>query len=166
MRRIIKKRAEPVRRVSNAKESEEMGRGQVWSIDVLLAVVIFVSIILIFYVTMTTRQKPQLKDLEIESGNLKIELEKDQELGFLEDNQVNETRFQAFLGNATDDYAGIKEKLGVKGDFCMFYEDADGNIIIISNNMTTNTTRVNITGIGSPDLCVGGYKCGTNIPCD
>ncbi|MBN2052041.1 hypothetical protein JW756_00900 [Candidatus Woesearchaeota archaeon] len=152
--------------MSSKEAEEEMRRGQVWSIDVLLAVVIFVSIILIFYVTMTSRQKPQLKDLEIESSNLKIELEKNQDIGFLQNNQVNDTKFQMFISNATEDYDSLKEKLGIKGDFCMFYEDSDGFIVLIRNNQSTNISRMNLTGIGSPDLCVGGYKCGTNIPCD
>jgi preprotein translocase subunit YajC len=71
-----------------------MGKGQVWSIDILLAVVIFVSVILIFYVTMIPRQKPQMKDLETESGALKLELEKNNEFGFLVNDEVNDAKLQ------------------------------------------------------------------------
>ena len=51
-------------------------------------------------------------------------------------------------------YVGNFSVDAVKGDFCIFYEDSDGNIIILDNK----------TGIGSSDVIVGGYPCGTDIP--
>jgi len=155
--KVSKKRGKSYPVVSKNKRHEEMERGQVWSVDVLLAVVIFISVIIIFYVTMTARQKPGLKDLEAESASLKTELEKNSEFGFIVKDKIDDTKFQAFIGNATLNYTGLKQKLGVEGDFCIFYEDSDGSIILIGNQI----------GIGSPDICIAGYKCGTPLtPCD
>jgi hypothetical protein len=144
-------------RHSDKKEIDAMGKGQVWSIDVLLAVVIFVSVILIFYVTMVPRQKPQMKDLEAESEGLKLELEKNYDVGFLVNDEVNDTRFQAFVKNATENYTALKKKLGVKGEFCLFYEDSNGNIVPIDN------TTDSLVGVGNSSLTIGGDPCGTAI---
>jgi biopolymer transport protein ExbD len=132
-----------------------MGKGQVWSIDILLAVVIFVSVILIFYVTMVPRQKPQMKDLEAESGALKLELEKNNEFGFLVDDEVNDAKLQAFIDNATANYSALKKKMGVKGEFCLFYEDSEGNVVPIGSN--------NLVGVGNSSIIVAGDNCSSII---
>lgn len=152
-RRFSKKRKRPTKKVSQKRHKEEMERGQVWSVDVLLAVVIFIAVILVFYVTMTAKQKPGLKDLEIEAVDLKIELEKNPEFGFIVEDEVDSERFQAFIDNATYNYTALKEKLGIKGDFCLFYEDSNGNLILIGNR----------TGIGASAVSIGGYPCGSAI---
>jgi hypothetical protein len=157
-KRILKKRYGSGLKDSDNQEIEEMDRGQVWSIDVLLAVVIFVSVILIFYVTMVPRQKPQMKDLEIESGALKLELEKNNEFGFITNDEVNSTKFQAFIDNATANYTDLKKKLGVKGEFCLFYEDSDGNVVPISLNDT-----MQLIGVGNSSIKVAGFNCGSQI---
>lgn len=132
-----------------------MGKGQVWSIDILLAVVIFVSVILIFYVTMVPRQKPQMKDLEIESGALKLELERNNQFGFLTGDEVDYAKLQAFIDNATANYTELKKKLGVKGEFCLFYEDSDGNIVPIGDG--------NLVGVGNSSIKIGGDNCSAPI---
>ena len=155
-KRVLKKRRTPNLKVSHNKESEKMERGQVWSVDVLLAVVIFVSVILIFYVTMSSRQKPDIKELQAESSSLKLELEKNNELSFILNDQVDELKFQAFVDDATDDYTALKQKLGVKGDFCIFYEDAEGNIIPI-NDSTHNRLLV---GVVNGNISIDVTPCG------
>ncbi|MBU1199115.1 MAG: hypothetical protein KKF46_03765 [Nanoarchaeota archaeon] len=156
-KRVSKKRRVSKKELVHKKESrgkkEEMGRGQVWSVDVLLAVVIFVSIILVFYVTMGARQNKGLKDLESEAESLKIELEKNHEIGFLQADVIDKTKFDAFVLNVSDNYEEIKNQLGIRGHFCIFFEDAEGNIIMIGQK----------TGIGSPNVTVGGTPCGVDI---
>jgi hypothetical protein len=154
-KRVLKKRRTPNLKVSHNKESEKMERGQVWSVDVLLAVVIFVSVILIFYVTMSSRQKPDIKELQAESSSLKLELEKNNELSFILNDQVDELKFQAFMDDVSTNYTAVKQKLGVKGDFCIFYEDAEGNIIPIGNNL--------LVGVGNGNISIGIDPCGQAI---
>lgn len=154
---ISKKRITPDTKHSKSKETEEMEKGQVWSIDVLLAVVIFVSVILIFYVTMVPRQKPQLKDLEIESSELKLELEKNYEFGFITDDEINDARFLVFIKNATTNYTALKRKLGVKGEFCIFFEDSEGNIVALDNSTSL------IVGIGNSSIVISGNNCNRPI---
>jgi hypothetical protein len=159
---VSKKRVAHTARVSKYKEREEMERAQVWSVDVLLAVVIFVSVILVFYVTMSKPIKPGMTSLETNAGDLKVELEKNYELGFINKDNIDEQKFLAFLGNSTNNFTGLKKKLGISGNFCIFFEDSDGNIIIISDEAQGIS---NFTGIGSNETCISGYYCGTTIPC-
>jgi len=158
-RRISKKREKPSVKVSQERKKEEMERGQVWSVDVLLAVVIFISVILIFYVTMTPKEKPRLKDLESEAKDLKIELEQNHELGFINADEIDEEKLNAFIENATPaNYQALKQKLGIKGDFCIFYEDAEGHIILIRTGDNTG-----VGSVGSPDVLINNVRCGENI---
>lgn len=153
-RRVSKKRGKPRVNFSERRKKEEMERGQVWSVDVLLGVVIFVSVILIFYVTISAKQKPGIEDLEIEASNLKTEFEKNYELGFIKADEVNETKFEEFVNLTEKNYSEVKQKLGIKGEFCIFYEDNDGNIILIGNK----------TGVGnSSKIYIAGTLCGSDI---
>jgi len=152
-RKFPKKRAVAVSKASRPRGNEEMGRGQVWSVDVLLAVVIFVSVILVFYVTMNAKQKQGLNELESEVTDLKVALEQDKDFGFIQSNTVDEEKFQAFMDNATANYTWLKNKLGVKGDFCIFYEDADGHVIVVDNK----------PGIGNSSVLIDGYPCGVDL---
>jgi len=154
-RRGVKKRREARKKVSSGKKKEEMERGQVWSVDVLLALIIFISVILIFYTTMVVRHKPGIETLGDQAAELKIELEQNNELAFIREDVVDEERFNAFVNNVTQNYSAIKKKLGIKGDFCIFYEDAEGNIVVVSNNKTS---------IGNPEVYItDGTPCGSEV---
>ena len=144
--KVSKKRVKSGKRVSERRKKEEMERGQVWSVDVLLGVVIFISVILIFYVTINAKQKQGLTDLESEVADLRIELEQNHEVGFIVSDEVDENKLMAFSNNVTFDYDELKRKLGIKGEFCLYFEDADGNIILIAGNKTSiGNPAINIT---------------------
>jgi len=135
---------------SSERRDGEMDRAQVWSIDVLLAVVIFISIILIFYVTISSNQGPKLKGLQQEAANIKAELEKHSELSFIDSGQINYTHMQNFSDEVAVNYTEIKERLGVTGEFCIFYENEQGNLVLVDNK----------TGIGSGGINISGTPCG------
>ncbi|KYK26064.1 hypothetical protein AYK26_01295 [Euryarchaeota archaeon SM23-78] len=158
--RASKKRRKPTRRASKKRKEEEMGRAQVWSVDVLLAVVIFISVLLIFYVTMNRNQEGGLQTLEPQAEQLKTQLEQNHEYGFVIGDDIDEKKFKAFADNtSTEDlYKELKKKLGVTGEFCIYFEDADGNLLIL------NTSKGNKTGLGDSDVIVGGTPCGQPIP--
>ncbi len=158
-RKISKKRELPVSEASrlrrkDTRRKEKMERGQVWSVDVLLAVVIFISVILVFYVTMTSKQKEGLGDLESEASDLRVALEQNRDFGFIQSDEVDDDKFQAFTGNTTDNYEALKNQLGIKGEFCVFLEDSDGRIVFIDNK----------PGVGNSSILIDGYPCGQTIP--
>jgi len=134
------------------RKKEEMERAQVWSIDVLLALVIFVAVILIFYTTLNARQNPGLKELQMEASALKIALEKNTRIGFISSDKIDSTKLQNFSQRVGEDYSGVKEELGIRGDFCIFYEDEEGNLIPVDGK----------AGIGNSTdkLLINGKRCG------
>jgi hypothetical protein len=141
------------KRIPEGRKKEEMDRAQVWSIDVLLALVIFVAIILIFYTTINAKQNPRLKDLQIEAGGLKSELEKNPNLGFINVDTIDSERMQNFNSQVESNYTSVKEQLGVRGDFCIFYEDESGNLIPVNGkNGMGNTSEILINGQPCGDL--------------
>ena len=127
-----------------------MERAQVWSVDVLLAVVIFVAVILVFYTSMTQKQEVKVEDLEAEASSLKAELEQNHDISFLKEEEVNQTRLEDF---STKDYDELKKELGIKGEFCIFYEDEEGNLVLVNNK----------AGIGKGDINICGTPCGEVI---
>ena len=83
-----------------------------------------------------------------------LNLEKNQDLGFISEDEIDEEKLKAFVANATpENYESLKEELGIRGDFCIFYEDVEGNIILIENR----------TGIGHSAVLIDGYECGEDI---
>jgi hypothetical protein len=152
----IKKRHDLRRKtksIGNGKE--QMERAQVWSIDVLLAVVIFLSIIMIFYVSLNSQSKPNIRDLQSEAGFLRTQLEVSQDFAFLTQDQINDTKFQQFADVVTNDYDDTKQKLGMRSDFCIYMEDEDGNLIILKNSAGDN-----LTGMGSQAINISDTPCG------
>jgi hypothetical protein len=45
--------------------------------------------------------------------------------------------------------------MGVKGEFCMFYEDSEGNIVPIGSN--------NLVGVGNSSIIIAGDNCSSPI---
>jgi len=146
--RIARKQNPVSKKKPVERKKEEMDRAQVWSIDVLLALVIFVAIILIFYTTISSKQSPKLKELQLEAGGLKTELEKHPDLNFLNSETIDSTKMQNFTKKVEENYTSVKEQLGVRGDFCIFFEDEEGNLIPIDgkNGIGKNSSDINITG--------------------
>ncbi|MBN1792727.1 hypothetical protein JW826_03515 [Candidatus Woesearchaeota archaeon] len=135
---------------------EKMERAQIWSIDVLLAVVIFISIMIIFYVTINAKETPSLKDLQTEAKFIDAELEKNEGIAFIENDVVDSAKLDAFTQEASVNYDDVKEELGIVGDFCIYFEDENGYLIVLEDNRT---------GIGTGELVnISDVPCGTPMP--
>ncbi|MBN2142572.1 hypothetical protein JW711_04545 [Candidatus Woesearchaeota archaeon] len=140
-RRISKKRVAKakVRELGTgleAKGIEKMERAQIWSIDVLLAIVIFISIMIIFYVTINAKEQPTLKDLQSEAKFINTALENSEDHSFIDNDVVDQAKLDEFAGEASVNYSDVKENLGVIGDFCIYFEDENGYLILLEDNRT------------------------------
>jgi hypothetical protein len=140
---------------SQKRGYKPMERAQIWSIDVLLATVIFISIMIIFYVTIHTGSKPTIEDLQAEAAYLKTEFEQNRDYSFITEDQINSTKFEQFVDATTLKYEDVKDDLGIKGDFCIYLEDENGNLVIIRNS-----TGANLTGVGNENINISGTLCG------
>ena len=65
----------------------------------------------------------------------------------IDNNEINLTKAGA-LKNL--DYDQLKKKLRIEGDFCIYLEDKQGNLVLINNSYK---------GIGTPNIALGGTPC-------
>jgi hypothetical protein len=128
-----------------------MKQSQSGSFDIMIAIVIFIGTIFVFYSAFSNNPESNIKDLESEAS---IVLEniasEDPVVGLIEDTEISEEKIQQLLG---EDYELIKEQVRVKNDFCIFLEDQDGKVVYLSQGTP---------GIGSDKIKIGANEesCG------
>ena len=129
-------------------KSHKFRNSQAFSMDIMLAVIIFIGTIFFFYAILDTTQGTKADELQSEASKiLKDMLSKDSDVRITDGTKINSTKLEELLGN----YSEIKSKLKVKNDFCIYFEDENGNIIYV------NTTY---TGLGSGIINVSDIPCG------
>lgn len=133
-----------------------MRKAQLWSTDVLIGVAIFMGVIALFYASLSltaSTDYPILKD-EAQIATHRL-LKSDSPIHVTTDeNELNMTR----LGElAAMDYGALRDKLGIRGEYCLYLEDSQGRIIPIS---TQGQKR---SGIGNPALNVSGTLCSEDM---
>lgn len=130
-------------------------RGQTWSFDLVIAVLLFIIVMGLFYGFMARDSAIKRSDLKLSSNNLVYKLNCDysdsSEYCILESGNLNEDKLVVLYQS---DYENLKNILKMDDDFCIYLRDTNGNLIPINN----------ITGAGSDTLSLTeNYKCGQNI---
>jgi hypothetical protein len=132
-------------------------KGQSWSMDLVIAVVIFGFMAVIFYSLLLIQQKPSIEDLRLSAESINEKLE--QPLGacgpIIEGQNTTLEQLKCLYGQ---DYETVKQQLGVGTDFCIYIQDASGRVYIIGNSSYGNKT-----GFGSPSLILADTPCGQAI---
>lgn len=130
-------------------------RGQVWSMDLIIAVIIFLLSIGALYLFTQHRMENNVAKLQIESQVIANKLVSDRDVMITEDGAINDTKLNKL---ANTEYHHLKEELGVHDDFCIILRDQNGNLIPVGNETTGP-----LVGVGSSDLNItvdgGTYKC-------
>ena len=129
-----------------AKKRNKM-RSQAFSMDIMLAVIIFIGTVFFFYAILSNTQGSKADELQSEASKVLADLLSNPGLKITDGNMINATKLEEFLGN----YSGLKGKLKANNDFCIYFEDEDGNVMFI------NSTH---TGIGSATINVSNIPCG------
>ena len=132
-------------------------KGQLWNLDFMMAFIIFVFAILIFFVYMVqiregyspteSRLITEAKDLSdrITSNGKPSSWNEDTvyEIGIMSmDLRINATKVQMFENLKDDDYVNTKRLLGTRHDYRIQFKDGDGGIKSIGG----------ITAIGMPGM--------------
>jgi len=124
-----------------------MRKAQTWSADALIAVSIFaVAFIFLFSFLSAKSQSDKISQLKKEGQGMPDMLSSKSNTTFIEGQKINKQKLESFA-NLT--YDQLKDILGTSYNFCIHFEDEQGNIINVSNK----------TGIGSPKAKVGGVAC-------
>ena len=122
---------------------------QALSMDVMLAVIIFIGTFFFFYAIFSATQGSKADELHDEASKVLTGISsEDSGVRITDGNQINATRLGELL---REQYPDIKSKLRVKNDFCIYFEDENGDIIYINPGST---------GIGSDKIMVSNIPCG------
>lgn len=130
-------------------------KSQTWSIDVLVAVFIFVAIFIMFVGIMSSMSDSQRKRALSERGEriTKI-LSSETSVSFLKGNRVDDEKLKDIVG----DYDALKDEFDYD-NFCIYFEDQEGNLVPIEG-VDDEGNPIEYNGMGSGDAKVSGRECG------
>jgi len=128
-----------------------MKTSQAFSMDIMIAIAIFIGTSFVFYSILSEKQDNKVEDLEEDASKvLKNIVSEDSGVGIVNGVEVNAEKLEALLGM---EYEDIKKKIRIKNEFCIFLEDEDGNVIYI-------TTSPDQPGVGSDKINISDIPCG------
>ena len=123
-------------------------KSQAFSMDIMIAFVIFLGTIFIFYSIISNSGENKARDLQDDASEvMKVILSRDSNYRLTDGSIVNLTKIEDLLEL---DYEDLKRQLRIESDFCIYFEDVDGNIIYLSEDKT---------GIGSDKISISDIPC-------
>ncbi len=130
-------------------------KAQFWSMDAIIAVVVFmVAFVLVLGIIVELGEGDVRVDLQTQGATIQTVLAADRPVSFLDGVDIDADRLALFTAIPYDD---LRDELGIDGDFCIYFEDEDGNIIPVPSTGGT------APGVGHPDIIVGGGECETEF---
>ena len=123
-------------------------KSQSWSLDIVLAVVVFMVAFFIFYAYLNPSKESNIGELSREAGVIiKQVASEDSLMKVIDNNEINDTK----LGRLKNyNYIELKKIFRTEGDFCLYIEDEKGHLVLINNSYK---------GIGSPNIIISGTPC-------
>lgn len=132
-------------------------RAQVWSMDVIIAIIIFLFSIGVFlFFTLEQESGQEQTRLTVQSRLIADYLTE----SVLQNGAVDEGKLQNFVADSVSNYDQVRGNLGVRDDFCVVFIDENGDLILVTDG--TNMRA----GIGNDDLNLSlvdtseNYNCG------
>jgi len=123
-------------------------KAQSWSIDIALGVIVFMAAFFIVYSLLNANPNIKASSLNEEASNIIRQIgSADALIGIIDNNEVNITRANE-LKNLS--YNELKRRLRIESDFCIYFEDDKGYIVIINNSYK---------GIGAPSINLSEAPC-------
>ncbi|MFH1915649.1 MAG: hypothetical protein ABIJ21_00140 [Nanoarchaeota archaeon] len=124
--------------------------GQAWSLDLIIAVVIFVVVMTLFYTLLVREPKADITLLKREGKYISDRLPVGSGGGncsFIDGRYVDIDQIQKCYLSDADQF---KQENNIKSRFCIYMTDQNGRVITIDNR----------TGFGFNDLNISGVPCG------
>ncbi|MBL7056006.1 hypothetical protein ISS07_03795 [Candidatus Woesearchaeota archaeon] len=124
-------------------------KAQAWSLDIMLATIIFVGTIFFFFLVLNNTQDTKTEELKKDAEKITNSVfSENGALSIIDGGDVNESKLENLL---EQNYTDLKKQVGIENDFCLYLEDETGNIISINSSFT---------GVGSGDINVSDIPCG------
>jgi hypothetical protein len=131
-----------------------------------MAVFVFMVILILFFGILSSMSEPEKgKRLSKNAEMITKALTGRTDQTILEDNKLVPAKVGEFIESGK--YDKIKSELGLTGDFCIYIEDSNGNLIPVRidegdpNNPNDDVYVNGIGGEGSDGAVINGQKCGT-----
>ena len=123
-------------------------KAQSWSIDIVLGVIIFIAAFFIFYSILNSNPNASAGNLKEQASIIiKQTTSGGSAVAIVNNNEINISKFNELKNLSYDE---LKRMLRVEGDFCIYLEDENGNVVLINNSFR---------GIGSPKINLSGVPC-------
>ena len=135
-----------------------MKKAQVWSMDVIIAITIFTLIFIGLFLTIGIASKGSKSGTLINENEVISEalLADTRNISIMSENKLDKA---AILNFSQKGYEEIKAELGITSDFCIYFEETDGDITDIEEIYTIGDPSVNIT-FGEHKWLCNGTKVG------
>mgnify|MGYP001578359286 CR=1 FL=1 len=123
-------------------------KSQAWSVDVILAVVIFMGAFFLYYAIANSSSSSDVTALKADASSVIKQVSNEGDpLSIVSKQEINITK----VGELKDrDYDELKSQFRVEGNFCIYIEDEKGNLVMINNSYR---------GVGSPNINISGVPC-------
>ncbi len=134
-------------------------KAQTWSFDLIVAVVLFIVVVALFYSFLSSRNDVDATTTSLESGVAQVanlincDTSSNQDICFITRSRVENAKLTTLT---QQDYQIIRDALGVRGDFCIFIRDGNGAIRYLNLD--------NLSSYGSGDLALV-YRDGEPVHC-
>jgi len=147
-----------------------MKKAQTWSMDIIVAVSLFIIIFILFVgilSNMTEKQKESRLSEQGETIAAQIS-NPDNEFAFVLDEKVEDEELRNVINTYDGDYDTLKNQLNVRDNFCIYVEDSDGNLIPlhsveIPEDAKKDDVFPHVYGIGSVDAKINDVECGNIV---
>ncbi|MEK6983369.1 MAG: hypothetical protein AABX33_02250 [Nanoarchaeota archaeon] len=123
-------------------------KSQSWSMDVTLGVILFIAAFFIFYAMLNSNSNTKSSDLQEYASAVEKEFASDESFLRVVDNKEVNTSRVVGLKNLT--YEELRRRLRIESDFCIYFEDENGQIVLINDSFTA---------IGTENIMIGGAPC-------
>lgn len=129
----------------------QIQKAQSWSIDIALGVIVFMAAFFIVYSLLNANPNTKASNLNKEASIIMKQIASGEALiRLIDNNEVNISKANEMKNLS---YNELKRRLRIESDFCIYFEDDNGYIIIINNSYK---------GIGAPNINLSGTPCSQN----
>ena len=123
-------------------------KAQSWSMDIALGVIVFMAAFFIFYSLLNANPNTKVGNLKEEASIIIKQFDSgDASMRIIDNKEVNICMFNVLMYLSFDD---LKRRLRIESDFCIYFEDDKGYIVLINNSYK---------GIGAPNINLSGTPC-------
>lgn len=131
-------------------------RGQTWSFDLIVAVILFIVVVALFYTFLSgDKYGDNVEGLETSvrtiNSRLDCDISSDDGVCIIQKGKLSTTKVASL---SSTDYDDLKVELGITGDFCIYLKDANGALIPMAGKAGIGKdTLLLVNASGSETYC-------------